>query len=98
MPSLPTSRVVRDWIKHEMERRGLRWYKVGARICAATLIDKALSEHSFRDVNGRAHIQILADGVRVFRNAMMTNIGIRVLDNSDSYNSMQSMKLMCKIF
>ena len=66
----------------------------GARICPAKLIDRAVDELKFRDTNGKAHIQILADGVRVFRTAMMTNVGIRVLDNSDAYTSMQSMKLM----
>ena len=94
MPSLPTSRVVRNWIKYEMERRHLRWDLNGARICPAKLLDEAVNEFDFRDSNGRAHIQVLADGVRVFRTAMMTNVGIRVLDDSDSYNSMQSMKLM----
>ena len=94
MPSLPSQYAVRAWIRSEMERRGLVWDMWGARVDAATLLNKAVAGVTFRDSNKAVHLQILADGVRVFNNNMMTNIGVRAFDTSDVYNSMATMHLL----
>ena len=94
MPALPSQYAVRAWIRQEMERRGLVWELWGARVQAMDLLNKALDECSFRDINKAGHVQILADGVRVFHANMMTNVGLRAFDSSDTYNSMAVTKLL----
>ena len=94
MPAFPSQYAVRAWIRQEMERRGLAWELWGARVDAMDLLNAGLSQCSFRDAQKFAHVQILADGVRVFHANMMTNVGIRVFDSSDLYNSMAATKLL----
>ena len=93
-PSLPTKHVVRAWVNNEMQRRGLTWDLKGAKIRPAAVLDDCLKRQPWRDGHGVAHVQILADGIRIFRNAMMTNVGLRVLEGGDAYNSMEALRLV----
>ena len=77
-----------------MESRGLRSESWGAVVDPFFLFKEAVAECKFRDGNKAAHLQILADGVRVFRSNMMTNVGLRAFDSSEFYNSMAAMKLL----
>ena len=77
-----------------MQRRGLTWELSGAKLRPTAVIEESLKRQPWRDSEGAAHIQILADGIRIFRTAMMTNVGLRVLEGGDAYNSMEALRLV----
>ena len=77
-----------------MQRRGLSWDLKGAKLQPAAVLQDSLKRQPWRDAQGVAHVQILADGIRIFRNAMMTNVGLRVLEAGDAYNSMEALRLV----
>ena len=85
---------VRKWIRVEMGRHGLVWDSWGARVDVSTLFDLAVAESSQKNGSPNCHLQILADGVRVYHSTMMTNVGVRAFDSCELYNSMAALKLL----
>ena len=77
-----------------MKKKGLLCDYGGARVDAGTLIKEVLAGPCVRDSEGNYHIQVMADGVKVFRNSMMTNVGIRAFNKDDYYNSMTGIRLL----
>ena len=94
MPALPSEYAVRKWIRVEMARRGLVWDSWGAQVDVSTLFDLAVAECSKGSASQNYHVQILADGVRVYHSTMMTNVGVRAFESGDLYNSMAALKLL----
>ena len=78
----------------EMEKKGLVCSLGGAKVDAGNLIKEVLAGPCVRDADGSYHIQVLADGVKVFRDSMMTNVGIRAFNRDDFYNSMTGIRLL----
>ena len=78
----------------EMEKKGLSWDMGGARVDAGILLTDMMAGPCVRDGDGNFHIQVMADGVKVFRNTMMTNAGIRAFDRNELYNSMTGIRLL----
>ena len=78
----------------EMEKKGLVWDMGGARIDAGRLLSDVIAGPCVRDRDGNYHIQIMADGVKVFRNSMVTNVGIRPFDRSEDFNSLTGIRLV----
>ena len=98
MPSLPTSKRVRVWIDQEMKLMGLTFNNSGAavsfKVTVLRLARKILGGSRLGPSQPAITIQIVADSVRVFRQTMVTTVGIRVLSDQDDYNSMTSMHLL----
>ena len=95
VPTLPTQDAIRSWMYAEMEKKGLACSWAGANIDPGRLLKDMIAGPCVRDNDGNYHIQVMADGVKVFRNSMMTNVGLRAFDRGDFYNSMTGLRLMC---
>ena len=94
VPTLPTQDAIRAWMYNEMQKKGLVWDLGGAKVDAGRLLSDVMAGPCVKDPYGNFHIQVMADGVQVFRNSMVTNVGIRALDRSDVYNSLTGIRLL----
>ena len=94
VPTLPTQDAVRAWIYNEMQKKGLVWDLGGAKVDPGRLLRDVIAEPCVKDADGNFHIQVMADGVKVFRNNMVTNVGIRALDRSNDFNSLTGIRLL----
>ena len=94
IPTLPSQDSIRAWMYSEMEKKGLVWDMGGASVDPRRLLRDTIAGPCVKDRDGNFHIQIMADGVKVFRNTMMTNVGIRPLDSSDTFNSLTGIRLL----
>ena len=95
---MPKSKKIRKWIDNEMESVGLKFNRKGASVSfpetCKRLIEKVFGNASLGPGKPTRHIQIMADGVTVYRQTVFTSVACRVLDTNPDYNSMTSMSLL----
>ena len=46
------------------------------------------------ELEGLFHFQMLADGVNVYRHAIVCNVGLKLFNKDPNYNSLTSMTLL----
>ena len=94
LPTLPTINVVSGHIRSEMTKVGLEWDGSGAWLDPRLVVENMISSMKPTSSDHLTHIQVVADGVRVYRHTMICNIGLKLFDESDVFNSLSSMHLM----
>ena len=98
VPTLPTSKTLRKWVNKEMQDLNLKFDNIGASMGFAAVtsrcVKKVLGTSALGMGRPPINIQIMGDGVRVYRQTLVTTIAVRVLSNDNEYNSMTSMQLM----
>ena len=77
-----------------MLKVGLNWDSSGAWLDPKVVLDDMILTMKPISSDDITHIQIVADGVRVYRKSMICNIGLKLFDESELFNSLSSMKLM----
>ena len=81
-------------IRSEMTNVGLDWDCKGAWLDSKAVLDNMILSMHPTSSDNLTHIQVVADGVRVYRTSMVCNIGLKVFDESELFNSLSSMRLM----
>ena len=94
IPTLPTIDTVSAFIKSEMAKVGLDWDSKGAWLDPHVVLDDMILSMKPTASDNFNHIQLVADGVRVYRKSMICNIGLKLFDESEFFNLLSSMKLM----
>ena len=77
-----------------MKDLGLKDSKRGSWLSVALAIEELMRHVGTLPVNGKVHVQIMADAVRVFRKTAFTTIGLRALQGTLDYNSMATMTIL----
>ena len=78
-----------------MKELGLKDSAKGSWLTVHHAIEELMSQVGIQPVNGKLHIQVVADAVRVFRRSTLTTIAIRALQGSDrNFNSMTTMSIL----
>ena len=89
-PSLPTNRKVRKWIDMTMRKLGLTESRAGSWLSVDLAIEALMEAVGARSSNGKVHVQVMADAVRVYRKTAFTVVALRVLQDDRDYNSMMT--------
>ena len=71
-----------------MMQLGLTESRKGAWLGVDKAIEALIETVGARTANGKLHIQIMADAVRVYRRTAFTVVAIRALQDDPNYNSM----------
>ena len=77
-----------------MARVGLDWDTSGAWLDPQVVLENMILTMKPVASDNLTHVQIVADGVRVYRKSMICNIGLKVFDESELFNSLSSMQLV----
>ena len=93
-PSLPTSRRVRKWIDAAMKDLGLKDGARGSWLSVDLAIEELMRHVGTSPVDGKLHVQVMADAVRVFRKTAFTTVALRALQGTQDYNSMATMNIL----
>ena len=81
-------------IKSQMAKVGFDWDCKGAWLDSQVVLDDMILTMNPTASDNMTHIQVVADGVRVYRKSMICNIGLKLFDENEFFNSLSSMKLM----
>ena len=85
---------VSNHIKPQMAEVGLDWDASGAWLDPVVVLDNMILTMKPTASDNLTHIQVVADGVRVYRKSMICNIGLKLFDENELFNSLSSMQLM----
>ena len=93
-PTLPTNRSIRRWVNQTMKKLGLDDSARGAWLSVPSAVEALIEHVGAKPSNGKLHIQVMADAVRVYRKTAFTVVALRALQDTPDYNSMTSMIIL----
>ena len=73
---------------------GLEWDASSAQLDPIIVMTNMVRDSVNSVIDGKYHFQLLADGVSCYRHMSVCNVGIKLFNDSPTYNSLTSMKVM----
>ena len=93
-PALPTNRKVQKWIDMTMRKLGLTESRSGSWLAVDQAIEALMTTVGVRPSNGKLHVQVMADAVRVYRKTAFTVVALRALQDDPDFNSMTTICIL----
>ena len=77
-----------------MKNLGLQEHSRGAWLSVESAVEALIDHVGAKPSNGKLHVQVMADAVRVYRRTAFTVVGLRALQDTPDYNSMTTMIIL----
>ena len=77
-----------------MKELGLHDGPKGSWLQVDLAIEELMRHVGSSPINGKLHVQIMADAVRVYRKTAFTTVALRALQAGQDYNSMTTMTIL----